>query len=90
MIPQPGSPNFHNALITHVQQSLPQGVHIDAKLFVGILLCVIAGGKHLVVEMEDVGPNERRVAEMRQRVCGMVKLVSGRDITRDITFFNFL
>ncbi len=75
MLPQPGSPNFHSALIAHVREALPNGVHIDTKILVGILLCLVAGGKHLVVEMEDIGLNEKRVVEMRHRVCGMVRLV---------------
>jgi hypothetical protein len=55
-IPPPGTPDLFTSLLTYIRNT-PSSLPLDAVVFQSILLCLIAGDKHLILRTpeEDVG-----------------------------------
>jgi hypothetical protein len=77
MLPQPGDRNFLADLIHHVRNELPPDADFDRQIFVGLLLCLVAGGKNLVVELNETASAKTGLLQ-RQRVGAMVRYVRER------------
>jgi len=52
MIPLIGSRDYLARLIQHLQSHLPSDFLLDKNIFLGILLCLIAGQRNLIVDVD--------------------------------------
>jgi hypothetical protein len=51
MLPQVGTKDYLARLIQHLQTNLPD-IDLDRNVFLGILLCLIAGQRNLIVDVD--------------------------------------
>ena len=62
MLPQVGTQDYLARLIQHLQTNLPD-IDLDKNVFLGILLCLIAGQRNLIVDVDiedDVDDDDER------------------------------
>lgn len=89
--PRIGSSDYLSHLVAHVRTHLPSDFPLDTRILVGVLLCLIAGQRNLVVDVdidhgqlnhEDQGDGRgaaktgEEVSEMLNRVGHMCQVVS--------------
>lgn len=49
----PGTPTFFPALLAHVRDLAPPSLPVDPVVFQSILLCLVAGEKHLLLRVPE-------------------------------------
>jgi hypothetical protein len=69
MLPLIGSRDYLARLIHHLESHLPDDLVIDKNIFLGILLCLIAGQRNLIVDV-DVDVEDEIDDDERQRFHG--------------------
>jgi hypothetical protein len=52
MIPQIGSQNYLPNLIAYIQANTPSDLILDKNIFLGLFLCLIAGQRNLIVDVD--------------------------------------
>lgn len=71
MLPLIGSRDYLARLIHHLESHLPDDLVLDKNIFLGILLCLIAGQRNLIVDVDVDGEDEDEIEDdERQRVHG--------------------
>ncbi|KAJ6625848.1 hypothetical protein B0H10DRAFT_1757786, partial [Mycena sp. CBHHK59/15] len=49
----PGTPTFFPALLAHIRDIAPPSLPVDAVVFQSLLLCLVAGDKHLLLRAPE-------------------------------------
>jgi hypothetical protein len=70
----PGTPTFFPALLAHVRDLAPPSLPLDPVVFQSILLCLIAGEKHLLLRAQ--AKDVRLVVKLAflVRYCSTIRL----------------
>lgn len=57
LISSAGTPSFFPAVLSHIRNASPNPLPLDPVILQSILLCIIAGDKHLILQTspEDIG-----------------------------------